>query len=135
MKDVFLFVYGTLRRDSESDMFYLLAKYANFVGEATYQGKLYKINYYPGAVPSKITSDEVTGEIFRLCDPNLVLSRLDQYEECGTGFKEPTEYIRVLQDVRLLNGEIYSAWIYLYNRTLCNIHLIPSGDFLKLEHH
>ena len=135
MKDVFLFVYGTLRRDSGNDMYHLLARHANLVGEATYQGKLYKIDYYPGVAPSKVTSDVVMGEVYHLCDPDLVLLQLDQYEECGAEFAEPTEYIRVLQDVRLQNGEMNSAWIYLYNQPLSSLDLIPSGDFLKLENH
>ena len=49
----YLFVYGTLRRDTNSEMFQLLARQADFVGGANYQGKLYKIDDYPGVVASK----------------------------------------------------------------------------------
>jgi len=45
-----IFVYGTLRRDANSEMHQLLTKYAEFVSDATYQGKLYKVDDYPGAV-------------------------------------------------------------------------------------
>lgn len=132
MKDVFMFVYGTLRRDTNSEMYHLLARYADFVGDASYQGKLYKIDYYPGVVSSEDPSDVVQGEVYRLHDPDLVLSRLDQYEECGPGFPEPTEYIREIQHVQLQSGETIPAWIYLYNRPTNYLELVTSGDFLKV---
>ncbi len=133
MKDVFLFVYGTLRRDIGSEMYHLLARYADFVGNAIYQGKLYKIDDYPGVVPSDDPSDIVHGEVYRLREPELVLSRLDQYEECGPGFPEPTEFIRAIQQVQLESGETISAWVYLYNGPTEHLDLILSGDFLKLR--
>ncbi len=129
MNDVFLFVYGTLRRDSRSDMYYLLARHADFIGDATYQGKLYKIDYYPGVVPSEDPSDVVQGEVYRLCDSDFVLSRLDQYEECGPGFSEPTEYVREIQYVRLRSGKNISTWVYLYNLPTNDLALVRSGRF------
>lgn len=83
MNEQFLFVYGTLRRDTNGQMYHLLARNADFVGEATFQGKLYKVDYYPGIVPSEDADDLVLGEVYRLRNPNYVLSHLDQYEECG----------------------------------------------------
>jgi gamma-glutamylcyclotransferase (GGCT)/AIG2-like uncharacterized protein YtfP len=132
MKDEFLFVYGTLRRDTGSEMYRLLARYADFVGEASYQGKLYKIDYYPGVVPSEDPSDLVQGEVYRLLSPERVLPRLDQYEECGPGFPEPSEYRRELQRVRLRNGHTIRAWVYVYSRPTDDLELIPSGDFLEI---
>jgi gamma-glutamylcyclotransferase (GGCT)/AIG2-like uncharacterized protein YtfP len=131
MKDAYLFVYGTLRRGTDSEMYHLPARHADFVGDATYQGKLYKIDYYPGVVASEDPSDVVHGEVYRLREPDLVLSRLDQYEECGPGFPEPTEYTREIQPVRLRSGETISAWLYLYNRPTDNLELVSSGDFLE----
>jgi len=133
MKHESLFVYGTLRRDTNSDMFHLLARYANFIGYATYQGKLYKVDYYPGVVPSDNPSDIVQGEVYRLLDPSLVLLHLDVYEECGPGFPKPTEYIRKIQHVRLRSGETIQAWVYIYNRPTDNLELVPSGDFLNIQ--
>jgi gamma-glutamylcyclotransferase (GGCT)/AIG2-like uncharacterized protein YtfP len=48
MNNDYLFVYGTLRPDSESEMYHLLARYGEFVGDATYQGKLFMVDIgYP----------------------------------------------------------------------------------------
>jgi len=131
MKPQFLFVYGTLRRDFKSKMHSFLAEHADFIGRATYQGKLYKIDYYPGAVPSNNPKDVVYGEVYQLREPALVLSKLDEYEECGPKFPSPTEYIRKVQAVQLESGEIVWAWVYLYNRSTNHLELVSSGDFLK----
>ncbi len=133
MSEQFLFVYGTLRRDTNGQMYHLLARYADFVGEATFQGKLYMVDYYPGIVPSEDNDDLVLGEVYRLHNPNYVLSHLDQYEECGRAFPEPTEYVRRTERVRLHNGRIIAAWVYVYNRPTNKLYLIESGDFMHIE--
>jgi gamma-glutamylcyclotransferase (GGCT)/AIG2-like uncharacterized protein YtfP len=133
MNDRFLFVYGTLRRDTDSEMHHFLARHADFVGDATYQGKLYVIGDYPGVVPSEDRSDFVQGEVYRLRDSDYVLSRLDRYEECGPGFSEPTEYIRKIQPVRLQSGETIPAWVYLYNRPTDNLERAAAGDFFNIR--
>lgn len=125
-----LFVYGTLRCDYHGMMSRLLAKYAEFKGHATFQGKLYNIGAYPGAVFSNKSLDQVRGDLYRLSQPALVLSQLDQYEECSSGFPPPTEYIRKIQPVLTANGATVSAWIYLYNRPVASFKRISSGDYL-----
>ena len=131
MKPQFIFVYGTLRRDFKSKMHSFLAEHADFIGRATYQGKLYKIDYYPGAVPSNNPKDVVYGEVYQLREPALVLSKLDEYEECGPKFPSPTEYIRKVQAVQLEKKETLLAWIYLYNISIKNLQRIFSGNFLE----
>lgn len=126
-----LFVYGTLRRDTKSEMYHLLARYADFVGEATYQGKLYRVDYYPGVVPSAQPHDVVHGEVYQLRYPDKVLRCLDEYEECGPKFSEPTEYIRRKEIVQLSSGNVASAWVYIFNRSTDELERIQSGDFLR----
>jgi gamma-glutamylcyclotransferase (GGCT)/AIG2-like uncharacterized protein YtfP len=133
MRGRFLFVYGTLRRGTDSKMHHFLARHADFIGNATYQGKLYKIGEYPGAVPAGDPSDLVQGEVYRLRDPDSVLARLDRYEGCGPGFAEPAEYIRKIRPVRLSSGEAIQAWVYLYNRTTDNLERVPAGDFFDIR--
>lgn len=128
-----LFVYGTLRRDIRSEMYHLLARFGDFVGDATFQGQLYLMDYYPGVVPSTRSEDKVFGEVYRLADPTSVLSRLDAYEECGTRFPQPTEYVRRMERVCLQSGESIEAWIYIYNRSTTGLQRIESGDFLSLR--
>ena len=127
----YIFVYGTLRRDANSEMSQLLAKYAEFVNDATYQGRLYKIDYYPGAVPSDDPNDVVQGEVYLLHRADVGLALLDQYEEFGSEFPEPNEYIRRKQTVALKNGRTVMAWIYIYNHSTENLELIKSASFVQ----
>jgi gamma-glutamylcyclotransferase (GGCT)/AIG2-like uncharacterized protein YtfP len=129
MTNNYLFVYGTLRQNSPHAMSQFLAHYANFVGNAVYQGKLYQIDYYPGVIPSDNVHDSVQGEVYKLTDVDTVLLKLDEYEECGHNFPSPTEYIRCEQYVTLKTGERIAAWIYLFNRPTTGLQYIESGDF------
>lgn len=126
----YLFVYGTLRRDAKHLMSDSLTHKAELIGSASYQGKLYKVTDYPAAVLSSNPEDKVYGELYRLFNADL-WSILDDYEECSPSFIAPTEYRRLLQTVYLANGEAISAWVYLYNRSVSNLEVIESGDFLS----
>lgn len=126
MNPDYLFVYGTLRRDANSKIHPLLAKYAEFIGDATYQGKLYKVDTYPGAIPSNNPNDAVQGEVYLLHQADVALPPLDQYEEFGPEFPEPNEYIRLKQSVMLKNGRSVMAWVYVYNHPTEGLELIES---------
>jgi gamma-glutamylcyclotransferase (GGCT)/AIG2-like uncharacterized protein YtfP len=127
----YLFVYGTLLRQCKSDISRIFEHYADFKGLATFQGKLFTIDYYPGVIPSNDCNDVVQGEVYRLRRPEFVLSQLDHYEECGPSFNEPTEYVRKIHSVHLSNGDTISAWIYIYNWPTDKLERIESGDFLN----
>lgn len=131
MRDEYLFVYGTLRRDAAGKTHPLLAGCTHFLAEARYHGRLYRIADYPGVVPSDSPRDHVLGEVYTLEAPRMLLSRLDAYEGCGPRFPPPTEYVRRIQEVRLGDGTVLRAWIYLYNRSTSGLHRIKSGDFLR----
>src|SRR5437762_3224463 len=77
----------------------LLARHADFLGEATCRGRLVLVKHYPGLLLSDVPSDRVHGELFQLRVPAELLRELDMYEACGEGFPEPTEYLRQLVDV------------------------------------
>ncbi len=130
--DLLLFVYGTLRRATGSRMHRYLAEHAEFVCDATFQGKLYKVVWYPGVVASDDATDRVLGEVYRLRDA-AVLARLDAYEGCGPGAAQPAEYIRQVATVISTTGESVAAWIYLYNWPVDRLEYVPSGDFLATE--
>ena len=125
----YLFVYGTLKKDIGNDMYHLLAKHAGFVSDASWNGKLYMVEDYPGAVPSDDPSDIVYGEIYLLNNPDNILLNLDDYEECSDKFPEPTLFKRIKDDVSLDNGDIVNAWIYIYNMPVDNLVRIRSGNF------
>lgn len=112
-------------------MYHLLAKYAEFMDDAICFGKLYKIDYYPGLVLSDGTEDIVYGEVYLLQHTHIALPLLDRYEEFGVEFPEPNEYIRQQQTVFLKDGNIVTAWIYIYNHSTEGLELIEPADFLK----
>jgi gamma-glutamylcyclotransferase (GGCT)/AIG2-like uncharacterized protein YtfP len=91
MNHTYIFVYGTLKRDSNNKMHHLLAEYADFVDEATCLGKLYEVGCYPGMVLSDNIKDIVNGEVYLLRDADIALPLLDKYEEFGSEFPEPNE--------------------------------------------
>ena len=109
-----------------------LAKAAEWVDEAWFQGRLYRVARYPGVVASDAASDRVIGDVWRLSGPD-VLARLDRYEACDP--QDPASpYVREEREIRLAAGGAAQAWIYLYNRPTAELELIPSGDFLASRH-
>lgn len=103
-------------------------KYAEFVDQASFRGKLFQIDYYPGAVPSDNFNDIIQGEVYLLNQAEVLLLLLDQYEEFGPGFVEPNEYLRQQQPVLLNNGRLITAWVYLYNHATEGLKLIQSAN-------
>ena len=125
-----LFVYGTLMRGYVHPMAKLLSANADFLGEATCRGRLYRVKHYPGLVLSDDASDIVHGELYRLRDPEALLREFDMYEACGEGFPEPTQYVRRMFSVTLADGSPSDVWTYLYNWPVEKLTLIESGRFL-----
>lgn len=60
----------------------VLEKYGVLVGAGTFNGKLYELGGFPGAVASIIPQDLVKGELFQLDNPAVLLPFLDKYEGC-----------------------------------------------------
>ena len=126
-----LFVYGTLMRGYVHPMARLLSSNADFIGEATCRGRLYRVKHYPGLVLSDDAGEFVHGELYRLRAPEALLREFDMYEACGEGFAEPTEYIRQMLPVTLEDGAASEAWTYIYNWPLAHLPRIASGRFLE----
>jgi gamma-glutamylcyclotransferase (GGCT)/AIG2-like uncharacterized protein YtfP len=79
-RETYLFVYGTLRSEMRDPLHHLLEKQAFLVGAGAFQGKLYDLGRYPGAVRSRGKNDRVFGEIYRLSEPQRAFKILDAYE-------------------------------------------------------
>ena len=125
-----LFVYGTLMRGYSHPMARLLAANADFLGEASCRGRLYKVKHYPGLVLSDEASDVVFGELYRLRAAEALLREFDIYEACGESFPAPTQYVRQMLPVTLADGSVYDASTYLYNWPVDHLTRIESGRFL-----
>lgn len=123
-----LFVYGTLRRGSRHPLAGQLLAKARHLGEARYNGRLYRIAHYPGAVPSSSPDEWVFGDLFELTDLDL-LAALDRYEGCGPTDPQPTQYVRQLQTVTLADGTAAETWMYVYTRAVEKRERIKSGRF------
>jgi gamma-glutamylcyclotransferase (GGCT)/AIG2-like uncharacterized protein YtfP len=131
-----LFVYGTLMRDFDHPMAQLLSRSAEFIGEARCAGRLYLVKHYPGLVLSDAAAEFVFGELYRLTQPEALLREFDMYEACGEGFAEPTEYVRRVLPVTLVDGAAgeaatCEAWTYIYNWPVAHLPRIASGRFLE----
>lgn len=129
--DRYLFVYGTLMRDSNSDMYHLLSRNSEFYSSGSFCGNLFKVSYYPGAVLSDNKDDKVYGEIYKLSDSKTIMAQLDIYEECGENYVAPTEYIRHKMAISTSDGRLVESWIYLYNRPVESLIQIKSGRFIE----
>jgi gamma-glutamylcyclotransferase (GGCT)/AIG2-like uncharacterized protein YtfP len=125
-----LFVYGTLMRGYVHPMAKMLSANADFLGEASCRGRLYRVKHYPGLVLSEDGGEVVHGELYRLREVEAMLREFDMYEACGEGFPEPTQYIRQMLSVRLADGTSSEAWTYVYNWPVEKLTRIESGRFL-----
>jgi gamma-glutamylcyclotransferase (GGCT)/AIG2-like uncharacterized protein YtfP len=125
-----LFVYGTLMRGYAHPMARLLSANADFIGEASCCGRLYRVKHYPGLVLSDDATDVVFGDLYRLRAVDDLLREFDMYEACGEGFAEPTQYVRRTLSVTRADGSLSEAWTYIYNWPVTDLARIESGRFL-----
>lgn len=105
-----VFVYGTLMRGQQNYRWLLKDNPdARFVGEGRAEGlALYAVTPgYPGVIRER--GAVTVGEVFRV-GPK-VLRKMDRLEGEGE------LYIREKTIVKLKNGPVVEAWVYLWNRT------------------
>lgn len=107
-----------------------LEAHASHAGPGTFPGILYDLGSYPAAVPDR-EGGLVTGELYRLRQPEQILPLLDRYEGCTDMDGSETNYRREVKPVQLPDGESVQAWIYLYNRPTAGLKVIPGGDYLE----
>ena len=124
-----LFVYGTLLSGAGHSMHRVLVRHAELVGEGFFNGRLYRVGHYPGAIPSSGPDDRVFGEVYRLREAADLLLRLDEYEGCRPTAVAPTEYVRTTARITLTNETVVRAWIYVYNKPIHGLERIRSGFF------
>lgn len=106
-----------------------IARYATLLGEGQLQGKLFRIDWYPGVVDSDSSLDLVTGEVYQMNKPDKLLPLLDEFELYDSENPDSSEYLRVVRPVKLVSGEYILCQLYLFNAPLENAEQIPSGVF------
>ncbi|MBO9636632.1 gamma-glutamylcyclotransferase family protein [Siphonobacter aquaeclarae] len=126
-----LFVYGTLRKTAGHSMNRVLEQHAEWLGEATLQGKLYLIDWYPALIRSDHSMEQVKGEVYRLHQPERIFAELDPYEGYYPHDEDHSDYLRRIEPVRLADGTPLRSWVYLYNLPVLGLTRIPSGDFFQ----
>ncbi|MGO9170524.1 MAG: gamma-glutamylcyclotransferase [Rhodomicrobium sp.] len=124
----YLFVYGTLMRASRSPYARLLQARAQFIGEASAPGRLYRLGRFPGAVFDTRCRAFVQGEVFRLNGASLLVA-LDAYEGCGGQGTKPDLFFRDIVEVQLARGGALAAWAYPFAGNVSGRPFIASGRF------
>ncbi|MEZ4827137.1 MAG: gamma-glutamylcyclotransferase family protein [Bacteroidia bacterium] len=125
-----LFVYGTLLRDTENPMSAYLKSKSTFVGEGFMKGKLFKVDFYPGAVYLPESPQKVFGEIYQIENPEEVFEVLDTYENYTPQAPEQSLFTRIIVPVFHENQTI-DCWIYVYNHSTNGLKQLESGYFLE----
>jgi gamma-glutamylcyclotransferase (GGCT)/AIG2-like uncharacterized protein YtfP len=118
-----LFVYGSLRHQTNSKMALFLKAHAQWLSTGKIEAKLYAVSWYAAAVLAK--GSYVIGEVWKILNPKDVFLTLDAYEEA------PLLFVRKEVDVYCSDGNTLKAWVYFYNLPVDNHHQIASGDFLN----
>lgn len=131
MQSEYLFVYGTLLKDFESYMSKFLERNSEFIGSGYFNGRLFEISWYPGAILSDIDAEKVYGHVFKIHNTDSIFKTLDNYEGIGETAEHPNEYIRVLVNAFLDSNKTINTWVYVYNRPVTHLKLIHSGNYLK----
>ncbi len=128
MQQNYIFTYGTLRRGFNNPFSRNITENSLFISSGWITGRLFEIDRFPGAL---ITEEgyKIKGEIYNLHNPAHTLPLLDKYEEYGSEFREPNEYIRREIPVTTDDGEIIPCWTYLYNWATEEYEEIAGGDY------
>jgi gamma-glutamylcyclotransferase (GGCT)/AIG2-like uncharacterized protein YtfP len=108
-----------------------LHNHAEMVGRASFQGKLYHITWFPGAVLSTDKADRVYGTLFKLKHGDTVFKVLDDYEDFDAKNTESSLFKREIVTANLEDETTLKTWVYLYNQALNGHKQITSGDFLN----
>ncbi|SDK29497.1 Uncharacterized conserved protein YtfP, gamma-glutamylcyclotransferase (GGCT)/AIG2-like family [Catalinimonas alkaloidigena] len=127
----YLFVYGTLMRGFDNPNAQLLHKTGRYVSAAWMPGRLFRVEWYPGALYEPTCDGKVHGEVYALEEPLALFAQLDVYEGIGDTFPQPWEYVRTqvpVQREAVADNPIL-AWTYLYNHPVERLTPLPSGDF------
>jgi len=121
----YLFVYGTLMSTFNNPMALYLRKNARLKAKGHFNGLLFDLGNYPGAVYKSDSMHTVLGEVYQLSKEEAIFNILDVYE----GINDPdfNLYERVIIPVNI-NNKVYNNFVYLL-RKIPGDPIIESGDY------
>ncbi|MCF0072337.1 gamma-glutamylcyclotransferase [Dyadobacter sp. CY261] len=122
-----LFTYGTLMQGFNNPYAEKLRLTSNYIGKAYFNGKLFRVEWYPGAIYEPRSTTFVHGEIYQLTSLDI-LKELDEYEDVLED-ESASLYVRRVVPVRDSQGVVIPCWVYLYNQPVADLTLIGSGHF------
>ncbi|MFD2573980.1 gamma-glutamylcyclotransferase [Spirosoma soli] len=127
----YLIVYGTLQPQFDNPYATFLRKHGQYIGDGQFSGLLVDIGNYPGAIHQQGSITNVYGTVYDVTRYSQTVFRyLDTYEGVGSGFEQPTEYVRSVIPVYCTNA-ILDCWAYLYNWPIDGKRVIESGDYAQ----
>ena len=128
MQSGFIFVYGTLMSEFNNPMAQLLRKTSVFIGKGYFNGLIFDLGNFPGAIYVAKEKNKVHGEIYQTDTISNVLKTLDKYE----GIDDPyfDLYERKLLPITT-NTKVINAETYTLKRTYTSSIKIENGDYLQ----
>lgn len=122
-----VFVYGTLRAGGSNGH---RMDSGRFVRRGVVQGRLYRIDWYPGLVADE-AGGPVLGEVHEVDDATLRL--LDEFEGLAPGAIEGSEYRRLKAPVfdPESGDRVDEAWIWEWIGAVDESRRIAGGDWLQ----
>jgi gamma-glutamylcyclotransferase (GGCT)/AIG2-like uncharacterized protein YtfP len=127
--DQLVFFYGTLMAGFDRRRRAGIDHKLTYLGRGSIQAALFDLGIYPAAVPA--SEGRVWGEVYRIADPDAVLSALDSIEGYTPAHPDRSLYFRAEAEVTLPDQTTARAWVYFYNAPLGQAPRIPSGDYLE----
>jgi gamma-glutamylcyclotransferase (GGCT)/AIG2-like uncharacterized protein YtfP len=124
-----VFFYGTLMTPFNRTAQMHIDQHLVFRGRGTIGAALFDLGIYPAAVPAG--DSRVTGEVYEMTNPRLVLTALDELEGYRPGDPETSLYTRSTIPVTMTDDSVVQAWAYFYNAPLGRAERIASGDYLE----
>lgn len=126
---VYLFAYGFLKRAYHGDRKTQTPPMdVEFVSVGLYQGRIYRVERYPGVIYDELEDYTVKGEVFKMRNPDQLLPILDRYEHASPLIVTEPEYQRVLRKIKTPNA-LVDCWVYEYLKAVKDPMLIENGEF------
>jgi gamma-glutamylcyclotransferase (GGCT)/AIG2-like uncharacterized protein YtfP len=123
-----LFVYGTLMQAFDNPYARQLRTESWFVGPGHLPGILYRVSWFPGAVPDSSARSLIHGEVYKLKNPEEMLLVLDDYEDVGDN--ETGLYVRRQLPVQV-GDRALNCWLYVYNESTDGLMVVEEGKFAE----